>query len=111
VYFERLLRTLGIAMTPNVRHFLTVKENKRTRRIMNVRLNETKKLWKQKIFARMKEDEVAARTGRDKRDGTYRPRQNMDEVSEDDQEQGVPKRKKAAPKVCPHCGKKGHSTR
>lgn len=112
-YFGRLFKTLGIIMTPNILHFLAVKENKRMRRIAKVKLVESKKLRKESYFAKSKVDEAAAMKQRSKRDVTYKSGQNLDDVMEDDDNGNTnarSRRKQQMAAVCKHCGKKGHST-
>ena len=110
-YFARLFKTLGIIMTPNVKHFLLVREKKRSTRISAVKAVESKRGRKQAIFERMKADEFAALKDRAKKNGTYRSGQNLDdEMEEDESKAAVGNRKKRATIICKHCGKKGHST-
>jgi hypothetical protein len=112
-YFERLFRKLGIVMTPNVRHFLSVKEKKRNKRIQKVKSTEAKKLRKLSHFDKLKAEESAAIVARAKRDGTYRKGQNMDDdVLDEGMQPPLPTgtRARRVTPVCPHCGKKGHTT-
>jgi hypothetical protein len=106
-YFRRLFKKMCIIMTPNVQHFLEVKESKRSKRIKKVKLTETKKQRRQNAFDKLKEDEAIAKKERAKRDGTYRTGQNMEDGSDDEVER--PKKRKV-PSVCKYCGKKGHTT-
>jgi hypothetical protein len=116
-YFTRLYKTLGIVMTENVQNFLDMKESRRTKRIQKVKLIESKKQRRRLKFDKQKRDEATATKERDKRDGTYKTAQNMEDIVEDDPaatgEGGTSTtatNKKIAARVCRHCGKKGHTT-
>jgi hypothetical protein len=120
-YYGRLFKTLGIVMTPNVQHYLSVNENKRTRRIAKTKLTDTKKTGKERYFAKAKLEEAAAITRRSKRDGTYKTAQNLDDVMEEDDDDAAALLAKAAKEptgkgrknksvaTCKFCGLKGHS--
>jgi hypothetical protein len=108
-YFERLFKKLGIIMTPNIQHYLSLNKNKRNRHIPKGKQKEAKKLRKEGNFAKTKDDEADALKQRSKQDGTYKAGQNLDGMEEDDDNTTMPAcRKKLA--VCKHCGKKGHTT-
>jgi hypothetical protein len=111
-YFKRPNKTYGIAMTPNVMHFWTVnKERNRQKRLKNLQTREYKKLRMKRKFEQLKEDEKIAKRERSKREGSYKPGQNMKE--DDDEDPLAPPRRNnsnLSAAVCPHCGKRGHKT-
>jgi hypothetical protein len=102
-YFTRLFSALGITMTPNVEHFLNVRDRTRQKRIQKTKDKEQKKLRKEKV----------KRNERKKKYGTYRTGTNM----EDPEQYGwwvkspTKKRTKGSLQdiVCRHCGLTGHS--
>jgi hypothetical protein len=47
-YFKRLFNRLGIIMTPNVRHYLSIKDTNRTKRINNTKVRQIKIKRKEK---------------------------------------------------------------
>jgi hypothetical protein len=112
-YFTRLFTLLGIDLTPNVQHFLNVKDRNRQKRLAKIKTRDAKKERMKSKFDKLKLDEVVARKERSKRDGTYRSGQNMmDDIGDDDQQANRQQQKKPRKNVviCPHCGRKGHST-
>ena len=110
-YFRRLFQKLGVIITPNILHFLSVKQTKRAKRIHKVKQSETKKLWLQTKYEQLKKDEAIAKKERAKCEG-YSTGINLQE----EEEQSPPAtqtnntRNKRTSVVCKHCGKKGHST-
>jgi hypothetical protein len=60
VYFSRLFKMLGIIMTPNVEHFLQVKESKRTKKLNKVKLPATKKERLKVKYEQLREDTAMA---------------------------------------------------
>jgi hypothetical protein len=105
-YFMRLYKELGIVMTPNVQHFLATKELKRAKRIQKVKLIESKKQRRLDKHAKQRKDEVLATIERQKREGTYKPAQNLEDITKDDPTEAAVtgSRKKPAARICPHCG-------
>jgi hypothetical protein len=78
---------------------------------------EQKKERNKGIFEKIRNEEVIKRKERRKKEGTYRTGMNMEDPA--DEEDGVDadgkqparkKRKTAKDAVCPHCGRKGHTT-
>jgi hypothetical protein len=114
VFFTRLFKTFGIDMTPNVRHFMQVKERKRLRRLLKIKERETKKLRMKRKFEQYANDVIIAKLERSKRDGSYAAGQHMKDIDDDEEEDPdnpAPRKKRShGPVVCPHCGKKGHKT-
>jgi hypothetical protein len=111
-YFKRLFGRLGIIMTSNVMHFLSVKARNRTKRIDKSKTSDKKKTRKEAYFETLKANEAVAARAKAKRDGTYKPGQNMNDDSSDDSTRRPTQRQtnRKGPAVCPHCGKKGHKT-
>lgn len=111
-YFKCLFKVLGIRMTADVEYYLGTKETTRSKRLAKLRTKEMKKNRLKNKFEQMKEDEVIARKERSKREGTYQRGINMaDATEESDVRQPATKKKKSRSAiVCPHCGKKGHTT-
>jgi hypothetical protein len=116
-YFTRVFHALGITMTPNIVHYLGVKENNRMKRIDKCKTKAHKKLRNMNIFDKLRKEEKLKRKERKKKDGTYRTGMNMDADSCDDSDAAKqPARKKARTAtttnsgvVCKHCGLTGHS--
>jgi hypothetical protein len=110
-YFTWLFHSLGITMTPNVRHFLGVKETTRQKRIAKTKEKEFKRLRKANVFEKLRKDTIVKQNERKKHYGVYRTGINM----EDPEEYGwykSPKKKKSKQStniVCKHCGLTGHS--
>jgi hypothetical protein len=109
-YFTRRYKSLGIIMTPNVTHFLEMKEDKRSKRHQKVKLIESKKARRAVRFEKQRKDEATANKERAKRDGTYKPGQNLEDVTEDNVQDKKPAAVSTANRICPHCKKKGHTT-
>jgi hypothetical protein len=114
LYFGRLYKRLGIIMTPNVTHYLTVKETSRAKKNSKCKLTEVKKKRKEAYFENQKINETEAKIARAKREGTYKTGQNMDDSTDEEQQQAAPQpataRVSMAKRKCPHCGKLGHVT-
>jgi hypothetical protein len=113
-YFTRLYKSLGVIMTPNVHHFLQLKEQTRVKRIQKVKLVESKKLRRKAKFDKQRQDEAVATKERVKRDGTYQTAQNMQDDDADadvgNADETVPRNNGKPPNVCPFCKRKGHKT-
>jgi hypothetical protein len=118
LYFTRLYRKLGVTMTDNVKHYLTVKDVCRSKKLAKVKTNEAKKAKNQKKHLLLTEQTLLAKIERRKRCGTYRPGMNLDdsdEASENDLDAAPAKKKRKAkakgpPTSCEFCGNKGHAT-
>jgi hypothetical protein len=100
-------------MTPNIEHFLGIRERTRQKRIAATKNKEQKKLRKTRFFDKLRKDEQVKRNEHRKKLGVYRTAGiNM----EDPEEYGgwvksPPKKKskQATDVVCKHCGLTGHS--
>jgi hypothetical protein len=127
VYYQRLLKKLGVTLTEDVSHFLEVKQKKRGKRLIKIATNAAKKVRNHAKYAALKEDTRIARkerTGRNRRAGTYRSGMAMDDISEDEGQQQPknnkkkkatnkrPSNKPRVPVICPHpfCRLRGHKT-
>jgi hypothetical protein len=120
-YFVRLFRVLKIQMTPDIHHFLVTKQNSRQKRREKRKLKETKKDRVKRKYLKLAEDEACAKRDASKRAGTYKRGQNMaDGGAEGYTPEELLAMATAKPKtirqinkeaICPHCHKKGHSTK
>jgi hypothetical protein len=113
-YFVKLFKALAIPMTPNVAHFLGVKEDNRRKRIDKCKTQEKKKLRNKMIFQKIRKEEATKQKERRKQDAAqYRTGMNMEEPG-DATATGPPPPKKKRPDyknaICASCGKKGHCT-
>jgi len=107
-YFRRLFRKLGIVMTPNVLHFLEVQHRTRTKRLTNLKTNESKRKRNKRKHEMLTEYTTIAKKERARREG-YKTGMNL----EDEEGDGKPKAKRRRTiYACPHpfCKKKGHKT-
>jgi hypothetical protein len=97
VYYQRLLKKLGVTLTEDVSHFLGVEQKKkRGKHLIKIATNAAKKTQNHAKYAALKEDTRIARkemTGRNRRAGTYRSGMAMDYVSSEDEGQQQPKKK------------------
>jgi hypothetical protein len=107
-YFKRLFIGLGIHMTPNVVHYLQVKDKSRFARIQKNKTKDQKKARLVQRFEKQKEDEAIAKKERTKRDGTYKSGQHV--LNDGDEEQLGPRKKARKDLVCSSCGQTGHAT-
>ena len=114
-----LFKVLGIQMTPNVLHYLDVKDSNRNKRLFKIKTKEEKRNKQQVKFAKLAEWEAIAKKERSKRDGSYKPGQNMmhqQEAEVEEEEQGTTNKKPPVVKrsckdvVCGACGINGHCT-
>jgi hypothetical protein len=108
-YFKRLFVRLGINMTPNVRHYLQVKDKSRYARLAKNKTKEQKKARLSSRYDKQREDEATAKKERSKREGTYKTGQN---VLNDGEEQQPAKKKARTRKdlICESCQQPGHAT-
>jgi hypothetical protein len=111
--FARIFKALSITMTPNVEHFLSVRQTNRQKRIDKCKTSEKKKERNKSIFDKIRKDEVVRRQGeRKKKDAAiYKSGMHMADDN-DDEDAGPPRAKKPKTNhkdsICPHCGRKGH---
>jgi hypothetical protein len=96
-YFQRLFKALGIHMTPNIVHFLKLKERQQKYRIEKLKKTETKRQQNKSKFERLKDLETKAKRARDKGDGVYKTGINMETGAPDDSKRRKTTTKK---KVC-----------
>lgn len=120
-YFSRLFSELKIEMTPNVLHFLKVKERQRRQRIDKCKTSKYKRTRNKRKFDDMRNYEAIAKKERAKRDGTYQSGQNVasgtvdgyteEEIAAAAEDSKMPAQKKPRQiPTCSSCGKKGHAT-
>lgn len=114
-YYRRLLSRLGIAATPDVIHFLGVKDRERSERLAKLKTAKKKKFrMKKKVDALRTETAIAVKE-RARREGTYRRGMNVAEGSSGgftaEELEASRKKKNGKDVICPHCGKQGHSRR
>ena len=88
-YFTRLLNKMGIAVTPNVLHFLRLKDRQRQARLDKLKSKVAKRHRNKKKFDKLVADTAIARKERAKRDGTYKRG-----VALDGDEEVIPGKKK-----------------
>jgi hypothetical protein len=115
-FFVRMFYALGIAMTPNIQHFLQVKEQKRSKRIAKTKTKDAKRGRRTGMYDKLRQQEKDKRKEKKNKAGTYKSGMNMDaeEVIHDSDDGGgkPPAKKKtkaSADTVCKHCGITGHS--
>lgn len=103
-YFIRPFKGLGVQLTPNVLHWLSVKDKKRVRRIAKSKTTAQKRVRQKQKFERLKELEAAAAMARQKRDGTHESGTNMANGS-------AKPRTNCKSRKCPLCKIEGHVTK
>jgi hypothetical protein len=110
-YFKRLFHALGITMTPNIAHYLGVRERNREKRINKTKSNAAKKGRKEKVYEKLRKDEQVKRNERKKKYGVYRTGINLDDPSEYGWVKSPKKKSKQTLEgvICKHCGLAGHS--
>jgi hypothetical protein len=124
VFFRRLFMKMGMTITPNVAHYLKVKEKKRVTRLAMIRTKAAKLEKNKSKYDKLKQHTDQAKKEFHQRQGTYRKGMNMDdpygecfmgrEGEEVDQPRPAKKRRTATgpvPKYCEFCGNKGHLTK
>jgi len=114
--FQRLLKSLGITMTPNVFNFLSAKDRSRSKRLELAKEKDSKKKRNKRKHDKLVEHTTTARKERARRDG-YKSGMNLETI---DVGPGVVASVDAQPKprakrpmsVClhPFCQKRGHET-
>jgi hypothetical protein len=110
-YFKRLFKALGIRVMPNVLHYLDMKDNNQKKRLLKIKTKEAKREKQKAKFERLKETEVVAKRERAKREGSYRPGQNMRDGEEEEQHLIPPAAKRSRKDAkCNSCGVIGHCT-
>jgi hypothetical protein len=109
-FMSNLFDRLGITMTDNIVHYLTVSEGIRMRKLEKEKTNDSKKEKNEAKFAKLRADTIIAKTELRKREGTYRSGMNLDDPSEVVPEDATRKPKKK-PVFCEWCGVRGHTTK
>jgi hypothetical protein len=109
-FMSELFIRLGIAMTDNIEHYLTVSEGLRMRKIEKEKTSASKKEKNEAKYAKLRADTIIAKTEWRKREGTYRSGMNLDDPAEvvpEDASRKPPKK----PVFCEWCGARGHTTK
>lgn len=109
-FYQRLFKSMGIKITPNVLHYLSVKETQRSTRLEKIKTADKKMKRNKRKFDRLQEYTLVAKKERLVRAGKYRRGMNLDVTAEE--ELALPVRVKKEKVVCPHpfCGLTGHKT-
>jgi len=109
--YTGLFRKLGIALTPDLMHYLNVKSKVRRKRIARTKTTEYKKKRKTDEYRRLKDETNDAQKARAKREGSiYQTGIGMTggytaNDMEASKEDNTPP---TGPKTCSKCGKPGH---
>jgi hypothetical protein len=114
VFFVRLYEAMGITVSPNVIHFMKVKDTTRNKRLAALKTKEAKLNKNKKKFDKLKDDTKMAKIEFRKRAGTYRTCMNvMDDPFDDPPPDQLPpaKKRKTVIKYCEYCSAKGHVTK
>jgi hypothetical protein len=110
-YFTRLFTVLKITTPPCVTHYLSIKEINQLRRQRKRKQQQTKKDRKKKMYENLRNQEQHAKRDFQKREGTYKKGQNLDEDGADGcTHQELLDAATVKPLVCPFRKKTGHST-
>ena len=109
-FYKMLFKSMGIQLTPNVLHYLSVKDKQRAVRLRKQKLAKSKLARNKRNFEKLQQDTLIAKKERLTRAGKYRRGMNLDITVEE--EQAIQKQIIRAAAVCPHpfCGLKGHKT-
>jgi hypothetical protein len=111
LFFKRLFKLMGVAVTDNVSYYLRLKEKARVKRLENLKTKEAKLKKNKRKYDKLAEHTLIAKKELHKREGTYRRGMNLDDPED---ETGKPpaaaKRAKTnnTGKYCEFCGTKGH---
>jgi hypothetical protein len=121
VFFKRLFKKLGIALSPNVAYYLHTKEKSRVKRLAMIKTREAKQKKNKRKYDKLQEHTRTAKKEYLKRTGTYRKGMNLDDPygeeagGEEDEETGAaqpPQPAKKKPKrFCEYCGSSSHLTK
>jgi hypothetical protein len=99
-------------MTPNVLHFLGVKDKNRTIRIDMCKTKDHKKKRNKNIFNKLRKEELVKTKEHKRKEGTYRTGMNMDDDEDLQPPAGKKKARTTNPQaVCKHCGLQGGHSR
>ena len=112
-FYIRLLTKMGIASTPDIMHFLQVKDRNRTKRLAKAKTIEQKKHRIRLEMEHLKENTIIAHRERARRDGTYKRGMSFERGTFGQVPTNKSKKlKKGNPDVvCRFCLKVGHSRR
>jgi hypothetical protein len=111
-YFSRLFRKLGITMTPNIEHYLRIKEEIRSKKLAKVKTKEAKQAKNKRKYDKLAEHVKVAKVELHKRMGTYRKGMNLDDPEDEEGAARPPaKRAKNGKGFCEWCGKSTHLTK
>jgi hypothetical protein len=113
-YFTWLFHSLGITVTPNIEHFLGVRERNRMKRNNKTKTKDAKRIRKENVFEKLRKDEQIKRNEKKKKWGTYQSGINMDDPDGPEvfawvKSPAKKRSKQASDIVCKHCGLTGHS--
>ena len=113
--FRRLFERLGIQLTQDVVHFLTINSRSRQARIDKCKTRESKRKRKEDEYKRLKKETDEAKRERQKREGIYKSGIGMtggydlDALDDDQKKSAASRRKtKSVTGVCTKCGEPGH---
>ena len=67
-YFELLFERLGIEMSPDIYHFLSVRDGGRARRLQKVKTTEFKRKQKANFYSKLKDEMIVVQKERDVRE-------------------------------------------
>jgi hypothetical protein len=109
MFFKRLFKMMGVALSDNVAYYLHLKEKTRVKRLAKVKTKEAKIKKNKRKYDKLTEHTLIAKKELARREGTYRRGMNLDETGDEP----AAKRGKAATaaKYCEFCGIKGHATK
>jgi len=117
-HYRRLLSRLGISLTPDVIHFLRVKDRERSTRLAKLKTSAKKKKRMKSKIDTLRSETATAVKERARREGTCSRGRNVAAGSSggftaEELEVSNKSSKKNNTKdvTCRHCGKKGHSRR
>jgi hypothetical protein len=119
-FYKRLFKKLGIAMTPNVEHFLVMKEASRIKKLHKLGTSEAKKQRNKRKYDKLKEHTRQAKKEYHKRQGTYRKGMNLDDPfgemlngrEEPPEDERKPRAKRCKTSgFCEYCGRSDHLTK
>jgi len=108
-YYIGLFHKLGIEMTPDILHYLTVKSKVRQKRIAKTKTTEWKKKRKADEYRRLQEDTKEAKRARAKREGSvYQPGIGMTGGYDLEEQKDEPEPPSDPNKICSRCKQPGH---
>jgi hypothetical protein len=114
MFFRRLFKSMGIALSDNVAYYLNTREKRRCKRLEFIRTKAAKLKKNKRKYDKLKEATSQAKKEFHRRQGTYRKGMNMDDpFGEDNDPDGStkPPARKKAKAFCEYCGRSDHLTR